>query len=361
MGVAIVVLAVGARFIVPWFMKTVVESRSRELFFFCVLLVCFGVALLAEEAGFSLPLGGFVAGIMIAGSPFGRQASSEVVPLRDSLLGFFFISIGMLLDLKFFVFNIHGVIALAILLLMIKVLLTYLAAILSSYTEKIAVIVCLMLFQVGEFGFVIAEEALNLKILTNDQFQYFLSISLLSMVVSPVVFKAAPAIAMRLAGGRGKVQGQAGRKGTVPASGLRGHAIIVGFGLAGREAAEKFEAAGHSYCVVDLNFRSIKSLQARGVQALYGDASKDEILEAAGLHHARAVLVAVAGRHMIPAILSALDRNKFRGRIVVRAVYQREADEIIQLRPGIDVVVAEVESAHVFARRAIEAVANIPG
>jgi CPA2 family monovalent cation:H+ antiporter-2 len=360
---AVVVIGLAARYVVPRLMKIVVDSRSRELFFFCVLFVCFGVALLAETAGFSLPLGAFVAGVVIAGSPFGRQASSEVVPLRDNLLGFFFISLGMMLDLKFFALNIHGVLALAVLLLLVKIAITYLSGIVVQYTEKVAIVVALLLFQVGEFGFVIAKEALKLKILSVDQFQYFLSISLLSMIVSPIVFKAAPSIAIRIGGfNRDSVKtirnnGSSSDVMESFASGvsLRGHAVIIGFGLAGQEAAQRLEEAGRSYCIVDLNFRAIKSLQSRGVPAIYGDASKDEILEAAGIDRARVILVAVAGRHMIPAILSALERNHFKGRIVVRAVYQREADEIMQIQHGVEVVIAEVESAHVFAARAIEA------
>ncbi len=350
----IIVVGVGASFLVPRLLKIVVESRNRELFFFSVLFICFGFAVLAGKVGFSMPLGAFFAGVMIAGSPFGRQAASEVIPLRDNFLGFFFISLGFLLDLKFFFLNIHGILALGFLLLLIKVLLTYLAAITVRYTDKVAILVSLILFQVGEFAFVIAQEAQHLKVLSPEQFQYFLAISLLSMVVSPVIFKIAPGLAERIASS-GESPSKRGKGAVRAGGGMSGHAIILGYGLAGRRVAEAFDVVGVSYSVVDLNFKTIKSLKARGIDAVYGDASKDEILEAVSADKAKVILVAVAGRHMIPAIVAALERHKYKGRVIVRAVFEREADEILEIRPGIEVVVAEVESAKVLAEHALMA------
>lgn len=347
-----VVAATGARFVVPRLLRMVAESRSRELFFFVVLFICFGLSLLAGEVGFSMPLGAFVAGVIIADSPFGRQASSEIIPLRDNFLGFFFISLGLMLDLKFFALNIHGILALAVLLLLIKVLITYLAAIGVGYAEKVAILVALTLFQVGEFAFVIAQEALKLTVINEEQFQYFLAISLLSMVVSPLVYQVAPGFAERLAQS-GPRSGRRRKDAEIRTSGLRGHAIIVGYGVAGRMVAASLEAAGVEYCVVDLNIKVINALKARGLNAVYGDASKDEILEAVHAGKAKAVLVAVAGRHMVPAIVAALDRHHCKGQVIVRSVFEREAREILEIRSGIDVVVSEVESAKVLAERAL--------
>ncbi len=348
----VVLAAIGARFVVPRILKIVAESRSRELFFFVVLFICFGLSLLAGQVGFSMPLGAFVAGVMIAGSPFGRQASSEIVPLRDNFLGFFFISLGMLLDLKFFGLNIHGILALGFLLLLLKMVITYLAAIAVRYTEKVAILVALTLFQVGEFAFVIAQEAMHLEVITREQFQYFLSISLLSMIVSPLVYQAAPAFSERLTQ-YGTASGKRRKAGENIKSGLSGHAIIIGYGLAGRMAAAGLEAAGINYFVVDLNFKVINALKSRGLNAVYGDASKDEILEAVHADKARLVIVAVAGRHMIPAIVAALDRHRCKAQVIVRSTFEREAAEILEIRPGIEVVVSEVESAKVLAERAL--------
>jgi len=348
----VVVVATGARLAVPRILKIVAESRSRELFFFVVLFICFGFSLLAGQVGFSMPLGAFVAGVMIAGSPFGRQASSEIIPLRDNFLGFFFISLGMLLDLGFFGLNIYGILALGVLLLLLKVIITYLAAITVRYTEKVAILVALTLFQVGEFAFVIAQEALRLEVINREQFQYFLSISLLSMIVSPLVYQVAPAFSDRMTQSSA-ASGSRRKAGESSKSGLSGHAIIVGYGLAGRMAAAGLDAAGINYFVVDLNFKVINSLKSRGLNAVYGDASKDEILEAVHADRARLVIVAVAGRHMVPAIVAALDRRHCKAQVIVRSAFDREAAEILEIRPGIDVVVSEVESAKVLVERSL--------
>lgn len=348
----IIVVGFGGIFLVPRLLKFVVESRSRELFFFSVLFICFGFSVLAGKVGFSMPLGAFFAGVVIAGSPFGRQASSEIVPLRDNFLGFFFISLGLLLDLKFFFLNVHGIVALGVLLLLMKVLLTYLAAIALRYTEKVAILVSLTLFQVGEFAFVIAQEAEKLQILSVEQFQYFLSISLLSMMISPVVYKMAPVFAERVTASS-RFNAKRKKNDDRESQGLVDHAIIIGYGLAGRRAAVAFEAARIPYCVIDLNFKAIKDLKSRGVTAIYGDASKDEVLEGVAVEKAKIVLVAVAGKHMVPAIVAALDRHHCKGKLIVRAMFEREADEILEIRPGIDVVVAEVVSAKVLTERAL--------
>lgn len=353
-----VVVAIGARVVVPRVLKVVAESRSRELFFFTVLFMCFGFGVLAAKAGFSVPLGAFIAGVMVAGSPFGRQASSEIIPLRDNFLGFFFISLGILLDLRFFFFNVHGILALAVVLLLIKVGVTYLAAKAVRYADKVAIMVSLLLFQVGEFAFIIAKEANKLEILSREQFQYFLSVSLLSMIVSPVVFRVAPAVAGWLApdrnwrGAKRRDRALATEvKSVHPA--MTDHAILIGYGLVGRMTADAFENAEIPFCVVDLNYRAITNLKKRGINAVYGDASRDEILEAAGVDRAALIVVAVAGRHMVPAIVAALERHHSRGHLIVRCVYEREAIEIQALRPGIDVVIAEVESAKVLTERAL--------
>jgi len=208
------------------------------------------------------------------------------------------------------------------------------------------------LFQVGEFAFVIAQEALRLEVINREQFQYFLSISLLSMIVSPLVYQVAPAFSGRLTQASA-TSGNRRKAGESSKSGLSGHAIIIGYGLAGRMAAAGLDAAGIDYFVVDLNFKVINSLKSRGLNAVYGDASKDEILEAVHADKARLVIVAVAGRHMVPAIVAALDPRLCKAQVIVRSAFDREATEILEIRPGIDVVVSEVESAKVLVERAL--------
>jgi len=150
-------LFLGGKYVVPFFLERVTKTKSRELFFFAMLLLCFGVAFAMEYTGFSLAFGAFIAGLMIAESPYGRQATADIVPLRDNFLGLFFASVGMMVDLKFMAMKFHWILLTMIALLILKSGLIFVIGRLMRFPVTTALITGLLIFQVGEFSFILAD------------------------------------------------------------------------------------------------------------------------------------------------------------------------------------------------------------
>ncbi|MCB0362040.1 MAG: cation:proton antiporter, partial [Bdellovibrionales bacterium] len=154
----ILFILVGTRLIVPYALERVARTRSSEVFFFAILFIGGGTALLINSIGLSLSLGAFFAGLMISSSPYGKQATAEFTPLRDNFLGLFFVAIGMLLSVQFLGTHILEILGLSISALLIKFFCIFIVLWITGHASTIALITAMMLFQVGEFSFILADQ-----------------------------------------------------------------------------------------------------------------------------------------------------------------------------------------------------------
>ncbi len=346
------------RYIVPFVLDRVVRTRSREVFFFCILFLCFGVAYLFELGGLSVGLGAFAAGMMIAESPYGRQVTSDVVPLRDNFLGLFFASVGMLVDLKFASANLGAILALGVGALVLKTVVTFIIGLANRAPASIAGIVALSTAQIGEFSFVLAQKGVDLGIFTGAENQMFLSVTVLTIAVTPFLFRLAPRIALsqRLAPWKTAASTREGKdvRDTVrTADKATGQTVIIGFGIAGRNMSAAMGALGIPFQVIELNYEVVKELKKEGLPIHYGDATRAEVLEHAGLAHARLVVIAVSGAKIVPAVIAAVRRLRPDVQIIVRAQYLRDL-EPLHREPLLDLVVAEVETSVELLARALK-------
>lgn len=346
------------RYVVPFVLDRVVRTRSREVFFFCILFLCFGVAFLFELGGLSVGLGAFAAGMMIAESPYGRQVTADVVPLRDNFLGLFFTSVGMLLDLKFVAGHLFTILGISALVLCLKSLVTFAVALANRAPASIAAIVGLCTAQIGEFSFVLAQKGVDLGIFSTTENQMFLSVSVLTIALTPFLFRLGPRIAL--------AQHQAPWKSAASSregAGVReivqagdqnnGKTIIIGFGIAGRNMAAAMGALGIPFAAIELNYEVVKELKKAGLPILYGDATRTEVLEHAGLATARLVVIAVSGAKIVPAVIAAVRQLRPDLQIIVRAQYLRDLDAMHR-EPHLDLVVAEVETSVELLARALK-------
>ncbi len=336
-----------ARYVIPVLLERVVKTRSREVFFFSVLFFCLGIAYLFHLGGVSLSLGAFAAGLMIAEGPYGRQVTSDILPLRDNFLGVFFASVGMLLDLKFLGGHFLQVVMIGTSIFALKGFVLFLVGLVNRSSLGIAAIVALMLSQVGEFSFILASRGLELKILTADDHQYFLCVSVLSMIFTPFLFKLAPKIALARPSTRWKVDKAAAApiKTTVKASkATAGHTIIVGFGISGQNMATAMQSLKIPFKAVELNYEVVKKLKKRGVDIHFGDATRAEVLAHAGIDTAKLVVVAVSGAKIIGPIVQAVRNARPDVQIIVRSQYVRDV-ESLKREPLTDIVIAEIETA----------------
>ncbi len=201
MGKAVAIIAVvlvSARWIVPNLLHRIVHTRNRELFVITILILCFGIAFITAEFGLSLALGAFLSGLVISESEYAHETISTILPLKDSFTGLFFISVGMLMDISFFIDNLLVVISLVTGIIALKFFSAFIPMYMLRRPMRTSIQASLDLAQVGEFSFVLAIAGLSAGLISNDMYQWFLSASVLTMLLTPFVMRFSPGIASRL-------------------------------------------------------------------------------------------------------------------------------------------------------------------
>jgi CPA2 family monovalent cation:H+ antiporter-2 len=286
--VAVIVLVLGGRVVVPRVLAVVAAVRSRELFTLSIVFLGVGAAVASAFAGLSLALGAFLAGLIISESDYGAQALADVVPFRDALSGLFFASVGMLLDLPALV-SAPGPILLATAgVILIKALLATGAALSLGRSLHVSIVSGLGLAQVGEFSFILATMAAPLGLLTAAGYQLFLGAAVLTMLAAPFVIGAAPAIASRIAQLPPLDPADEG------AEPFDDHVIIVGYGVNGRNLARVLAGTGIPYVILEQNVDTVREAREDLQPILFGDATRAEVLEQVGITRARSIVFAIS-------------------------------------------------------------------
>ena len=333
-----------AQFILPRLLDEVAKAKSRELFVLTTVLICFSVAGLTYSLGLSLALGAFLAGLLLADSDYSHQATGNIIPFREVFTSFFFISIGMLLDLRFFIQHLHFILPLALLVALMKILAAGGAAWLLKYPLRTTLLTGFALFQVGEFAFVLVGVGQSYFLLDEVLSQYFLSVSILTMAATSWVMsksavwadwfagKAMPN-ALKRSGNTDSIKAE------VEAKALRDHLIVIGFGLNGTNVARAAEESGIPYVVLDMNADRVKEEKRKGVPIVFGDAQDPFILEHLHVYSARVAVVAISdpqATRKIVASIRSICRTVF---VIVRTRFVKEIDELMRL--GADEVIPE--------------------
>lgn len=344
-SLAVLVIAyLSARFLVPRMMYLVAKTNSKELFLLVTITLCFAVAYLTSIAGLSLALGAFIAGLIISESEYSHQATSIILPFRELFTSFFFVSVGMLLDLRFFYDHLFVIMGLVLFILIVKTFITSIAIAVLNYPIRTVLLTGLALFQVGEFAFILSKVGLQYELLTPVMNQYFLSASIVSMILTPFVIIYSGNIVDWIIGLTQKV-GLDKRLYTdavdeeFDSNQLKNHLVIVGYGINGSNLA-KAAALNHiPYVVIEMNAEIVKRETAKGVPILFGDASQEHILDTVHLHKARAAVLAISDDKATRNVLRGIREHSDSVYLVVRTRYVKEISELIAL--GADKVVPE--------------------
>lgn len=336
----LLVVAVGRKAI-PWLLRQVARTRSRELFTLAVLAVALAIATgSAVVFGVSMALGAFLAGMIVGQTEVSHQAASDALPMRDAFAVLFFVSVGMLFDPQVLLDAPGLLLALLGIILVAKPLAALLIVFALRYTTQTALTVAIALAQIGEFSFLLANEAVRLDILSTEGLSLLVAASLISITLNPLLFRAIGPLERWLRGkerirrlidrwsaARGaalnvQMRDRLGR--TVEAAEDRPWAVAVGYGPVGQTASRILREFQIEPVVIDLNLDAVRSLAASGQIAIYGDATRRDILEAAGIRRARYLLVTIPDlmtRTLI--ILAAKDLNP-KLRVFTRARYIQE-------------------------------------
>lgn len=354
-GILVLVL-ISAEYIVPKILYQIVKTRSRELFLLTVVVTCFAVAGLTAYAGLSLSLGAFLAGLIISESEYSHQALGNVVPFQALFMSLFFISVGMLLDMQTILDRpvLIGLLVPAVLIL--KAGLATVATFLLGFPLRTCLLVGLTLSQIGEFSFLLSGVGLQHGLLTQETYQVFLAVSLITMAATPLMIAIAP----RIADSASNLPLPAWLKtGLAPGSlaalktnnvQLHDHIIIVGFGINGRNVTRAARRSGIPYVILEMNPDTVREERMRSEPISYGDATEPAVLKHAGAQQARVLVVAIsdaAATRKIAEIAKHLNPNLY---VIARTRFLQEMAPLYEL--GADEVVPEEfeTSVEIFTR-----------
>jgi monovalent cation:H+ antiporter-2, CPA2 family len=286
-GALIVILVVG-RLILRPALRVVASAKSPELFTGVTLLVVLGVSYVTESAGLSMALGAFLAGLLIAETEYRHQVEGDIEPFRGILLALFFMTIGMSIDLGLIIGNAATVIMLVVALVAVKAIVMTVLCRAFGFPMAVSTHVGLSLGQGGEFAFVLFSLAMALGVMPIETGQTMLAVVALSMALTPFLMSAGRRLAVVLTP---KLVPAELRRTEQDARDFKGHVIIAGFGRVGQTIARLLEAQRLPYMAFDLEPSRIAEGRARGLPIYSGDASRIEVLKAAGIHRARAAVV----------------------------------------------------------------------
>lgn len=345
--IVVVLLFTFARFLVPKLLYQVAATRSRELFMITVVLVCLLVAWMTSKTGLSLALGAFLAGIVVSESGYGQQALGDIIPFKDVFAGFFFVSIGMLLNPEVVINNPVMTISSLVLLTLIKFAVTGFVVNIIGYPVRTSVLAGLSLAQVSEFSFILGAVGATSGLLSSDQYSFFIAVTVLSMASTPFLIISAPYVAdmiVKLPMPQAFRGGYLSEEQKEPEKELIDHIIIAGFGMNGRNTARAAREVGIEYIVIEMNPDTVKREKHNGTPIFFGDASQTAVLEHACLKTARVMVITLPDPVGVRKIVETARRENPTIYIIARTRYLTEYAALKSLGAN-EIVVEEYETS----------------
>ncbi|QLC50460.1 cation:proton antiporter [Methanolobus zinderi] len=357
-GLGIILLVVvSARWIMPALLFQIVKTRNKELFLVSIIFIVLATAWLTSNAGLSLALGAFLAGLIISESEYSHQAIGNIMPFKDIFMSFFFVSIGMLLDVGFFTSNLVLLFALAAVVLVLKSITIGVVTFLLGYPFRTAFITGLGLSQVGEFSFVLAGFGLDVALINGELYQTFLAVSILTMAATPFVITSSHDMADRIlqrtsnrilingiySKGLTQVEEKEDER-------ISDHLIVIGYGFNGKTVSNAAKSASIPYVVIETNPETVRREKKHGEKILYGDATHEAVLESANIHSARILVVGISDYIATRKIVEVAKRMNPDVYVLARTRYLTEMKALHEM--GADEVIPEEyeTSVEIFVR-----------
>ena len=315
----LLLFTIGKWLINPWF-NLVASQRSRELFVMNVLMVTLLLAYATKMAGLSYALGAFIAGMLISETKFRYQVESDISPFRDILLGLFFISVGMLLNLQQIYSNMQLVLLVLFGFILLKALVVGIVVRLFKYEAGVAIRTALILAQAGEFSFVILALGAEHHLINGQALQAVLAASLLSMVIAPFLIQYNGRIARRLVGSYTRNSGKVVEEIEHAGQNLENHVIICGYGRSGQYLGRFLREEKIPYIALDIDPARVLEASAAGENVMFGDAARRVVLTAAGCARAKALVISYADNRAAMKILHIVQESYPQLPVIVRTV-----------------------------------------
>lgn len=360
----VIVLLAGSR-VIPWLLARVAKLRSRELFTLTVLVMSIAIAVgSAAFFGVSVALGAFLAGMVVGQSPTSRQAAADALPLRDAFAVLFFVAVGMLFDPGFIVREPLMLAAGLGIVMFVKPIAALVIVSALGHPARTGLTVALGLAQIGEFSFILGQVALLNGVIPPDGQHILVGAAMISITINPILFGALDRIEAAARGVPwlwGLLDGKAERRrrsaNELAAPGIawadRPLAIVVGYGPVGRLVDGLLRDAGFHTVVIEMNLRSVESIIASGHSAIYGDATRAEVLDDAGVRRAKHMVVTLPHAENRSSLIQMAKELNPEITIIMRARYLAEAGALSGWDKTISVY-EEGETGLAMARQVME-------
>ncbi len=355
----ILVFIVSAKFVVPRIFYYVGRTGNKELFLVSVVFICLTAAIFTYSIGLSLALGAFLAGILISGSQYSQQAMGNIVPLRDMFMSFFFVSVGMLLDIGYLREHLLIIIMASIFLIIVKSLASSATTILLGCPLRTTVLTGVALSQVGEFSFVLSRLGVDYSLLSEETYQAFLAVAIITMGVTPLLMNASykPAdyivkkvsstpLGMKFVNG---IYSESLAEEKIE-TGIKDHLIVVGFGFLGKTITKAAKTAGIPYVVIEANPDIVEEGKKIGEKIYYGDATLGAVLEHADVKNARVLIIGISDSAAVRKIVETAKELNPNVCIIAKVHDLKEMKHLNAL--GVDEIVPEEyeTSVEIFVR-----------
>ncbi|HSD60118.1 MAG TPA: cation:proton antiporter, partial [Burkholderiales bacterium] len=335
----VVILGLGQRLMRPWF-HLVARQKSSELFMLNVLFITLGLAFATELAGLSLALGAFLAGMLISETEYRYQVEDDIKPFRDILLGLFFVTVGASLDARVLVAHWNWVALTLVGVLAGKALLVAGLARLFGSSLSVALRTALALAQAGEFGFVLLTLAGSHGLVQPEVRQVVLAAMVISMLAAPFIIEKSEHIVRPFAAGEWMTRAMELTQIAARTMATDRHVIVCGYGRSGQHLARLLERENISFVALDLDPQRVREAGAAGETVVYGDAARREVLTAAGLMRADALVITYADTVSALRVLAQVQALRPELPVIVRTVDDADIERLRQA--GAQEVVAEI-------------------
>jgi monovalent cation:H+ antiporter-2, CPA2 family len=337
----IVLVYVGARWLMPKILHLIALTKNKELFLMSILLICLAVALLTAELGMSLAFGAFLAGLMISESEYSNDAFGNILPFKDMFTSFFFVSIGMLLNMNFVFDNLLLVTGTVLIVIMVKFLIAGGTAFVLGHTFRGTILVGIALSQVGEFSFILARIGLNFNLISEYYYQLFLAVAVISMSVSPFLIQLGKPLAnafLKLPLPKFMVEGIFPLKQIDPPE-LKNHLVIIGKDSRSRNLTLMAKYMKVPYISIVFDPAQVPKRQEKGEIVLYGDALNEPILRKAHVDMAEIVVISIGDLITSMGIVERIREINKHAYLLVRTKHVDDIEELYRL--GADQVIPE--------------------
>lgn len=321
---------VGNRWVMPKVLHMIALTKNQELFLMSILLFGLSVALLTSELGMTLAFGAFLAGLMISESDYSHNAFGNLIPFKDTFTSFFFVSIGMLLDLQFVVDNYKLVILTVILVISIKAIISGGTAFLLGHTFRGTVLVGLALSQVGEFSFLLAKTGLDYTIISDYYYQLFLAVAIITMSLSPLIIRIANPIADQLlklplpkwlVGGLFPLAEM-----EIPE--FQNHLVFIGKDSRSLRLSMMAKYMNLPYVSIVFDPALVRKRQKKGDTVIYGDANNEPVLKKAHIGTAEIIVVSIGDLITSMSIIAKIRNLNKRAFIIARTRYVYDIQDL---------------------------------